>query len=116
MVNVNLNTMGEYQAGEEKKLKMSLTRCAYRENENILFALLNQALPQDKWAILKWNPNPVESAFPTLFAHNSISVNYEDAQKALQNITRSMLYLDDDDISMGPVPEIMQTFWIYQKK
>ena len=112
LVNVNSKKVGHSETGEEKKLKITLTRRAYRENENILFALLNQVLPQDKWARLQWTRGPVESAFPLLFPPNNISVEYEAAKRELRHLTRSMLHLDDDDISMGPVPEIMQTLWI----
>ena len=114
LVNVNSKKVGRSETGEEKKLEISLTRRAYQENENILFVLLNKALPQDKWARLQWTRGPVESAFPQLFTPYYISVTCKEAKQELRKVTRSILYLDDDDISMGPVSDIIQTFWIYQ--
>ena len=91
MVNVESKAVRDSETVEKNKLEMSLTRREYQQNPDILFARLNEALPQNKWATLQWTCGQVESAVRELFPPYYISVTCEEAKKELRDVTRSVL-------------------------
>lgn len=115
VVNVKSKAVRDSETVKNTKLTMSLTRREYQKDPDILFTRLNEALPREKWAKLQWATGEVRCALPQLFPPYYISVQGENTKNELRDVTRSLLYLDNDDISMGPVPEIMQVFWIDER-
>ena len=117
VVQVIWKTERDSETGEEKKfsrtpLEISLTRPDYREDENILFTLLNKVLPREKWARLEWTRGEVDR--DSLVWPVRIQVNYE-VEKNLQELSRCMLGLDDLGNPVGLVPKATRnTLRIYQ--
>ena len=78
-------------------IECSVTRRDYRDNPDVLFAPLSKALPNAKWAGVKWMRGRVERVCPLVWPV-PVSVEPDQAMVEMREIVRVMLFLDEQDL------------------
>jgi hypothetical protein len=118
VVHVNWQTVRDSTTGEETRfwhspLECSVTRRDYRDNPDVLFALLSKALPNAEWAGWKWMRGHVERVSPLVWPVPG-SVEPDQARVEMREIVRVMLFLDEQDLPLAPVDRCVHSFWLYR--
>jgi hypothetical protein len=99
VVHVNWQTVRDSTTGEETRYWHSALECSvtwrdYRDNPDVLFALLSKALPNAEWAGVKWMRGNVERV-SSLVWPVPYSVELDQARVQMRYTVRLMLFLDE---------------------
>jgi len=113
------STTGEEMRFWHSPLECSVTRRDYRDNPDVLFALLSKALPNAEWARVEWIRGPVERVRVSHIWPIAFRVEPDLARADIRNTVRFMLFLDEQDLPeagplAGRVDRCVHSFWLYR--